>query len=651
MLRNFFLTPQGTIRLRIRIAFSFAVIGSVVAGIVTLGLLLATRAQILTQIQQRALTAARLTALQQNGDLHSTLREPEDADSVNYLAIKNRLGQIARSDPDITSIYTMRMDENNNIYFVVDYVRPDLAEIRSPAKLGEFYIDASAFLVANMRNMREPMVESEVYTDSWGTVLSAYAPFYRSDGSLEGVIGLDISANAITEAENNLRNVSLWMLAGIIPAMIAIGLVLGSIQARPIEQMSEGIERIIAGDFSQEIEYGARDEIGQLTANFNNMSSQLRGLISDLEGRVAERTIALTQRTQELETLAEQGERRASQLQAIAQVSTIINTVQDTAELLPRITQVISDQFGYYHVGIFLLSSDGRYAVLSATNSEGGQKMLARNHRLQVGGAGIVGYVTSTGVPRIALDVGDDAYFFDNPDLPETRSEMAVPLRIGKRIIGALDVQSKKAAAFTEMDAELLAVLADQVTVALENARTFEETRKSLAEAQNIYRQYLRSQWADFAQEEHTFGYRYSMTRTQPIERAPEGLEVIEAIRTGERKIVHDETTRMAVPIKLRGEVIGVLNLKAPANREWSDDELDIINAVAERVAIATENARLVTETQRKAAKEEAIEQITSKISASVNMRNILQTTVEELGRALPGSEILIQFRGQDEQA
>ncbi len=77
------------------------------------------------------------------------------------------------------------------------------------------------------------MVESEVYTDSWGTVLSAYAPFYRSDGSLEGVIGLDISANAITEAENNLRNVSLWMLAGIIPAMIAIGLVLGSIQARP----------------------------------------------------------------------------------------------------------------------------------------------------------------------------------------------------------------------------------------------------------------------------------------------------------------------------------------------------------------------------------------------------------------------------------
>ncbi len=415
--------------------------------------------------------------------------------------------------------------------------------------------------------------------------------------------------------------------------------------------MSEGVERIIAGDFSQEIEYGARDEIGQLTANFNNMSSQLRGLISDLEGRVAERTIALTQRTQELETLAEQGERRASQLQAIAQVSTIINTVQDTAELLPRITQVISDQFGYYHVGIFLLSSDGRYAVLSATNSEGGQKMLARNHRLQVGGAGIVGYVTSTGVPRIALDVGDDAYFFDNPDLPETRSEMAVPLRIGKRIIGALDVQSKKAAAFTEMDAELLAVLADQVTVALENARTFEETRKSLAEAQNIYRQYLRSQWADFAQEEHTFGYRYSMTRTQPIERAPEGLEVIEAIRTGERKIVHDETTRMAVPIKLRGEVIGVLNLKAPANREWSDDELDIINAVAERVAIATENARLVTETQRKAAKEEAIEQITSKISASVNMRNILQTTVEELGRALPGSEILIQFRGQDEQA
>ncbi|MFO7584488.1 MAG: GAF domain-containing protein, partial [Anaerolineales bacterium] len=361
-----------------------------------------------------------------------------------------------------------------------------------------------------------------------------------------------------------------------------------------------------------------------------------------------ERTVELTSRGQEFEALAAQEERRASQLQAIAQVSTIINAVQNTEELLPRITQVISEQFGYYHVGIFLLNEDSRWAVLSASNSEGGQKMLARNHRLRVGGSGIVGYVTGTGLSRIALDVGDDAYFFDNPDLPDTRSEMAVPLRIGKNIIGALDVQSEKAGAFSQSDVELLSVLADQVAVALENARAYEQTQKALAEAQNIYRQYLKTQWREFVRDENKFGYKYSLTKIESLDKPQETPELLEVQKTGDVKIWRDEDSRIGVPIKLRNEVIGVLGLKSQTDREWTEDEMDIIRAVADRVAIAVENARLVTQTQRKAAREETIGQITSKISASVNMRNILQTTAEELGRALPGSEIVIQLREQD---
>jgi GAF domain-containing protein/HAMP domain-containing protein len=594
------------------------------------------------------LLAVNLAVLQQDGDLHATLRDPGDENSPAYRAILAQNEQIMQGDPDISSIFTMRLDENGNIYFVTDVVRDDLSVLRGPAELGELYPDPSIVLEENIATLTTAIVEDDIYSDSWGDFISAYAPFYRSDGTLEAVIGVDISAGAVLAAEESIRNISLVALGASMLILMVFGLILGILTARPIEEITKNAERIIAGDFTQDVEPGVMDEIGELAINFNKMSQQMRSLISDLENQVAERTVELTGRGQQLEALAAQEERRASQLQAIAQVSTIINAVQNTEELLPRITQVISEQFGYYHVGIFLLNEDRRWAVLSASNSEGGQKMLTRNHRLRVGGSGIVGYVTGTGLPRIALDVGDDAYFFDNPDLPDTRSEMAVPLRIGKSIIGALDVQSEKAGAFSQSDVELLSVLADQVAVALENARAYEQTQKALAEAQNIYRQYLKTQWREFVRDENKFGYKYSLTKIESLDKPQETPELIEAQKTGDVKISRDEDSRIGVPIKLRGEVIGVLGLKSQTDREWTEDEMDIIRAVADRVAIAVENARLVTQTQRKAAREETIGQITSKISASVNMRNILQTTAEELGRALPGSEIVIQLREQE---
>jgi GAF domain-containing protein/HAMP domain-containing protein len=646
--KRFFLTQNNRLRLRIRIALSFMAVGLIAGGMIAVNLYFATRAQILSQVQQRALLAVNFAVSQQDGDLHETLRQTGDENSPAYQSILETNRQLMQNDPDISSIYTMRLDENGSIYFVTDVVRDDLSVLRGPAELGEFYSDPSLILAENIATLTTAIVEDDIYSDSWGDFISAYAPFYRADGTLEAIIGVDISADAILIAEESIRNRSLFALLVATLILSILGFTLGSLTSRPIEEISQNAERIVAGDFSEDVEPGVMDEIGELAINFNKMSGQLRSLISDLETQVNERTAELTSRGQELESLAAQEERRASQLQAIAQVSTIINAVQNTEELLPRITQVISEQFEYYHVGIFLLNEDGRWAVLNAANSEGGQKMLARNHRLRVGGAGIVGYVTGSGLPRIALDVGDDAYFFDNPDLPDTRSEMAVPLRLGKNIIGALDVQSQKAGAFSQSDVELLSVLADQVSVALENARAYEQTKKALAESQNIYRQYIKTQWREFARDEHKFGYKYSLTKIESLDKPQETPELLEAQKTGDVKILRDEDSRVGVPIKLRGEVIGVLGLKSQPDREWSEDEMDIIRAVAERVAIAVENARLVTQTQRKAAREETIGQITSKISASVNMRNIMQTTAEELGRALPGSEIVIQLRGQE---
>lgn len=182
----------------------------------------------------------------------------------------------------------------------------------------------------------------------------------------------------------------------------------------------------------------------------------LSELTEQLEIRVEERTV-------ELEQSAEQLQKRAAQFETIAQLARTINSIQDPETLLNRITQLVSASFGFYHVGLFLLDESREYAALSAANSEGGRRMLDRQHKLKVGSQGIVGNVTSTGKPRIALDTGSDAVFFDNPDLPETHSEMALPLRVGALIVGALDVQSMEQNAFSKDDVEVLSILADVV--------------------------------------------------------------------------------------------------------------------------------------------------------------------------------------------
>ena len=156
---------------------------------------------------------------------------------------------------------------------------------------------------------------------------------------------------------------------------------------------------------------------------------------------------------------------------------------------------MISQVFNFYHVGIFLLDDEMRFAILRASNSEGGQKMLEQGHQLEVGRTGIVGYVASTGEARIAADVGVDSVHFNNPNLPDTRSEMALPLRMGSDIIGVLDVQSTQPEAFSLSDVNILSVLSDQVSIAIENTRLLEETNTALAETEHAYRQLTLQTW------------------------------------------------------------------------------------------------------------------------------------------------------------
>lgn len=329
-------------------------------------------------------------------------------------------------------------------------------------------------------------------------------------------------------------------------------------------------------------------------------------------------------------------ERRTSYLEATSAVARDATSVLDAQRLLSRVTKMISEQFGFYHTGIFLLDPTGEWAVLEAASSEGGLRMLERRHRLKVGEVGIVGYVTGRGEPRIALDVGADAVFFDNPDLPETRSEMALPLRARgyrgePRIIGALDVQSTEPGAFSEEDASVLQTLADQVAMAINNARLFEQAQASLDAERRAYGEVSRQAWAEMMRSRPNQGYRYDRAGVTPVGTTPaEGDGTL---------------PEFALPVKVRGQVVAALEAhKHSDSGDWSPDEVTLLELLTDQLGVALESARLYQDTQHRAVEEQLIGEITSRMRATLDLETVLQTATDEIYHALGLDRIMVRL-------
>ena len=352
-------------------------------------------------------------------------------------------------------------------------------------------------------------------------------------------------------------------------------------------------------------------------------------------------------------------QRRAMQLQAAAEVARDATTARDLDELLNQAVNLVRDRFGFYHVGIFLVDEQGEYAILTAASGRAGQAMLEHGYKLKAGETGIVGYVTSRGQPRIALDVGADAVHFKNPYLPETRSELALPLKAGGQVIGALDVQSQQPTAFDEEDVQVLQIMADQLAVAIQNLRLLREMQQTVRELEVAYGRYTRASWGTFTQGgSRPHGYRYRRLGVEPaVEQSPEARE---ALQSGQPVIATHQpeapagssaaqdngqtgASSLAVPIKLRGQAVGVLNLRFE-EETVPPETVSMIEEIAERLALVLENARLMQEAQSLVAREQRINLISSQVRSSISLDTILQNTVRELGRALGASRTFIQL-------
>jgi PAS domain S-box-containing protein len=337
-------------------------------------------------------------------------------------------------------------------------------------------------------------------------------------------------------------------------------------------------------------------------------------------------------------------ERRAVQLQTVAEVGREAAAILDVRQLLDRTVRLVSEGFGFYHVGIFLLEELGQYAVLRAASSEGGRRMLERGHSLPVGQVGIVGFAAAANEPHIALDVGEDAVFFDNPDLPETRSEMALPLSVRGEVIGVLDVQSEEPSAFTEEDVATLRVLADQLAVAIQNARLIERADEQMRELSLLYGQFSAETWSRLLSAERPMGYVYDRVEVSPVDEMPspaydlavERNKVVELDASGTSGSV------LAVPLRVRGQVIGSLGVEVSDNQGWTPEEVTLIEAVSEQVAQAVDGARLFAEAQKTALSMESLYQTSRAISSSLEEEEMIRAVLEAVYRTLNCEHVLL---------
>ena len=387
---------------------------------------------------------------------------------------------------------------------------------------------------------------------------------------------------------------------------------------KPITTLTNATEKFAQGDWDQRAVINQDDEIGLLAYTFNQMADDLAKSYRSLETQILERTGSL--------------EKRSHQLEATAQVARETAAIRDLGELLTYSTQLISEHFGYYHAGIFLLDDTRKFAILQAANSEGGHQMLARGHKLGIGQTGVVGHVAATGLPRIALDVGSDAFFFGNPDLPQTRSEIALPMKIRNRIIGVLDVQSIEPSAFTETDLEILQVLADQISLAIENARLLEQSQNTLKELQSVYGGQIRKGWR---QQLGLQSKTYYFDRVRVQAAAEDQLDVNELpIGVQPQIITSNGKQVLTAPIIIRGQNLGIIALRRDVEETpWSQEDLALVQDSINQIAIALDNARLLDETRRKADYEQTVGEISTRISRSIDVDSILRTAVRELGQ------------------
>ncbi|HYO87401.1 MAG TPA: GAF domain-containing protein [Candidatus Limnocylindrales bacterium] len=421
------------------------------------------------------------------------------------------------------------------------------------------------------------------------------------------------------------RRLIIFALSAVL-ALVGVAL-LTQLIASPINRLRQSMARFATGDLSTPVpDTGRGDEIGALARETAVTREKFSLLVADLENRIIARNRDFAA-TQEIARYA------ASQV--------------NLQTLMERVVDLVAASFpAIYHAQIFLIDADREYALLRASTGEAGRLLLRRGHRLAVGSQSVIGQVTDTGELVVARDTAASPVHRRNEFLPDTRAELAIPLKIGAVIIGALDVQSREADVFTPDLVAALQTMADQVSITIQNARLYEEASRRSADVDESNKRATLNAWQNFLRDQRA--QRFTQSAGQKDADAGQFAPLRQqALETGQPALgepTERDTLPVAVPIVLRGQTLGTVEWELPA-QSFGEDRLSLAQELASRLAISLENARLFQESRRAAERERLVNSISASITAQTNVDLILQTAVREVGQALHAPQVAIRLR------
>lgn len=369
------------------------------------------------------------------------------------------------------------------------------------------------------------------------------------------------------------------------------------------------------------------DEIGTLAHEFVRVRSYVEQYVEDQERR----TEALVR-----------------DIQATQEVARYASTQRDIQALMDDTVNLITSQFpNIYHAQIFLLDSDSRWAVLQASTGQPGRQLLARGHRLGVGSISVIGQVTAQNTVVVARDTATSDVHKRNEFLPDTRSELAIPLRVGGQVIGALDVQSKESDTFTQDQVNILRTMADQIAISIDNARLYQESVQRLQELNASNRRQTEFDWLDYLADERAAALTLRTgIKTEDDSREELRQRAIETSTTQVGSVTDRSTVPIAVPIRIREGTIGAVVWEFPLS-DVSADKVQLAEELVTRLAVSLDNARLFQTSKKAADRERIVNEIASKLTGKTDVSEILQTAVREVGQALRAPEVNIHLRPQ----
>ena len=548
--------------IRVKLVTSFTVIALISVGVVGTVMYASYRNQVREDARQRLLNIVSITALQQDGDLFATIQTEEDMQGDAYQKMQAVNHAILATDRDLAYIFSVRVDDQGKMEFVVD---SGLEEGYEPLEVGVVYDDPSELLAENAFNLDRSIVEKDFYTDEYGTFLSAYAPIYKSDGTRAGIVGVDIFAGKVLAEERAVLLQILGTTLGTMLIVTLIGLWLGSTFVAPVINLSRTTQKIIEGDLNARATVETEDEVGDLARAFNQMTSQLQETLQGLEQHVAERTRHLV---------------------LAAGVGRAVSQVRDLDVLLTDACELILKEFNLYYVQVYLTAADQKTLNLEAGTGEVGAQLVRREHRLPLDVNSINGRAAVEKHSVVISDTTQSATFRQNPLLPETRGEMAVPLIVADKVVGVLDMQSREVGVLDEEFLPAFEALAGQLAVAIQNANLLNEANEARAEVEKQARRLVRQSWGEYMDAIHTpeqIGFTFNQKEVIPFAGSNESSVSENAIFSS---------------ISVAGEPLGSLTVNMGDSSD-KDQAVELVSSVAQQMARQIENLRLLESAER----------------------------------------------------